>query len=863
MAQSKTKSGSSNLAGFSTRILPIAVALLASHWMLFLHIYRPPRTIWLPWTILSLAFLLILGRAHLHRQETFHTVFFCQPRWGSIVGAAACALLFITLPFPYSLCALPLGVGWLLICWLPSVTLLRTLATALIDFGVILLGGALLFPLFAEWAVRVHQLSGPATLFTPMIYGFLKLLGQSVDLIQGSLYLRTFEDLFRQTITTEKLFPMPFFIFTFLWSGVIVLRGSKMLLERLLLFWLTIAVYCIIRLSVLLLIMIQRGNPSYFWDPLAILISFLPLALLLREPDDFSTEPSLEKKKTSPKRSLVWVGVLLGFICGASIITAYAYREAGTLKAGRVLINEHGSDWEWTTEPLNTDDYNERTTYNYYCLAEFLNYYYQVSKNFEPLTPEILSDVDVLILKTPTQHYTASEIETVVEFVRRGGGVWVIGDHTNVFGTSQYLNPLLNHFGFRLNYDSTHDLETGNLSLFEKPRIFAHPSVINLSPYLFATSCSMQAPWHSESAIIGYGMRADYLDYSQKNFFPDRKRKQFDIQFGLIMQQAGKKLGAGRLLLYTDSTTFSNFFMFIKGKPELALGSVNWLNRQNQHSWLKAALLLIGVVALVALLSLKSWHGLTLAVLLLGGALAGVFAEQSARVSYALPQPIRPAPRINFERECSSYFLPTLRLGDEKDISYLTFYVWTQRLNGMPREVYNLAEAFAGRDPVVMIDPKGTLNDGQIETIRQYLTRGGKLLLLNSADNASETPKKLLSHFGLQLNTTISTADSLHTLTLAGRYFPLRINGKFSDLHGGEPFLKSDQGDGIGVSVTIGEGRLWAISCGQIFRNQMMGQTSVQPDAGLKALYEIEYDLIRELLQGYQQDTVESVEKPL
>ena len=39
------------------------------------------------------------------------------------------------------------------------------------------------------------------------------------------------------------------------------------------------------------------------------------------------------------------------------------------------------------------------------------------------------------------------------------------------------------------------------------------------------------------------------------------------------------------MLGFTDSTTFSNFFVFIRGKQELALGMIEWANRRNVHDW--------------------------------------------------------------------------------------------------------------------------------------------------------------------------------------------------------------------------------------------------------------------------------------
>jgi len=120
---------------------------------------------------------------------------------------------------------------------------------------------------------------------------------------------------------------------------------------------------------------------------------------------------------------------------------------------------------------------------------------------------------------------------------------------------------------------------------------------------------------------------------------------------------------------------------------------------------------------------------------------------------------------------------------------------------------------------------------------------------MSSADNGAEAPARILSDLGLKLQILSAPSDTLHTLTLQGRFFPLAIGKKFAGLSGGEVFLKSDQGDAIGVVKSMGRGKIYALSCGHLFRNSIMGQTAVEPDEGLKALYRIEFDLIRRLLE--------------
>jgi len=54
----------------------------------------------------------------------------------------------------------------------------------------------------------------------------------------------------------------------------------------------------------------------------------------------------------------------------------------------------------------------------------------------------------VLILKDPTATYDPSEVDLMEKFVKAGGGILMVGEHTDVFGTGRNLNDLARRFGF-------------------------------------------------------------------------------------------------------------------------------------------------------------------------------------------------------------------------------------------------------------------------------------------------------------------------------------------------------------------------------------------------------------------------------
>src|SRR5262245_10471562 len=115
-----------------------------------------------------------------------------------------------------------------------------------------------------------------------------------------------------------------------------------------------------------------------------------------------------------------------------------------------------------------------RLGYNYASIAKFLSHYYDVKANSAPLTPDVLRETDVLILKTPTRAYSPEERAAILEFVRQGGGLFLVGEHTNVWGSGFYLNALARPLGFDFRYDVVFDLRKQFEELYPTPRLGPH-----------------------------------------------------------------------------------------------------------------------------------------------------------------------------------------------------------------------------------------------------------------------------------------------------------------------------------------------------------------------------------------------------
>ncbi len=620
------------------------------------------------------------------------------------------------------------------------------------------------------WEPATTKLSA----LTPLLYWLSRALGWTVGSSQGSLFLPHIEGMVRATTTWERLGALPAML---LGAGGLALlpqlqrKSARDLLVRLAVAGLLGTGYLLLRYLVLTAVVAINNNPTLFWLPLSMALTFLPLGLLLARALPLRPavpEPAAPASRDAGGRYVVLAG--LAFLSGMSVIALLTFPDPGRPKAGRVLLDEYNSNWEWTTQALDTEWYGQKSGYNYYSLGQWLRYYYQVDTNFQPRTAEMLRNYDVLVIKTPTAPFAPEEIEAITAWVEAGGGLFLIGDHTNVFGTSSYLNPLARRFGLRFRYDSTYDLPTLRVTQYERPELLAHPAVLEMPPFLFATSSTLEAPLLAGNVMVGYGLRALPVDYSKRVFFPDKEKEQ-DYPFGLFLQSASVRHGRGRVVAFTDSTVFSNFTMFLGGKPEFFLGVMNWLNHAERWPWLEGVLVAlallagIGTVVLAGTLNRRRASIVILAALLLAAAIGPWASLQVAEARYPLPDPHTRPISIAFEAEHSRILLPTTLASGPPDASFQTFYVWTQRLGYVPTFAPTLEEALESAQVLVVIDPFRPFEPAEIAAVEQFVQGGGRLLVLAEPSAEGQLPAsgaELLAPFGLGLEVRRPTTGEIY-----------------------------------------------------------------------------------------------------
>ena len=629
--------------------------------------------------------------------------------------------------------------------------------------------------------------------------------------------------------------------------------------------------YTAFRFLVLATLAIEFGESSIMWRPGCVVLSWLPLALVLQIDNVLCASPFLNTSpfprvsrflnaSASPRavrllasrsRSTA-IRCLLPICAGFLLAFGTGYNDPGHEKLGRIVIDETHANWEWTREPFDTTSLGMRAEYNYYCLRDYLSHFYSVAPETSFISRATLETTDVLIIKTPTEPFTDAETNAIVSFVKGGGSLLLIGDHTNLFGMSAYLNSIAQRFGMEFRYDDTFDLESSGFSMYKRPAIWFHPSLRHVDQFEFLTSCTIKGDVCTEPVMVGYGLGSEDVDYGHPNFFGNIR---FDLsdRFGLFLQAAAKGFGRGRVLLFSDSTCFSNFCMFSPGKPELILGFVDYLNRQGKrHPYVRLGSLIASFVMLGLSCVVAGRHGIQI----FPGLILGLFAVSHINASIYGPIHERnPISTVIFDTSHSHVsFFNYLGISNRgQSQQFEQFYMCAQRVGLFPRggsirdiESYNPSS-------LVIVNPSKDFSAKEVKIVREYVKGGGRLLVTDSVTNPASTANQVLAPFGIQLGTVPKRANlvsppsrtrSVVKSTQSEAIVPvLYVYGPVE--------IKNDTGDNLMFAVTnIGRGKVIVATDSFCYSTSVLGPPlqRTTPQGQLLDIYRNIFALYAELM---------------
>lgn len=371
-------------------------------------------------------------------------------------------------------------------------------------------------------------------------------------------------------------------------------------------------------------------------------------------------------------------------LLGIALLLA-RWEPAGRPKEGRVVINTFHTEWSRTDRPYDRDWYGADSGYNYACLKRWFSVFKEVREVKTRLTRADLEGASVLMVYLPNVPLGEEERSLIVEFVRNGGGLLLIGDHTNVFGSTSHLNQISEPFGFFFRDDVLFDLDADFFQIIDLPRR-SGPFTHGMTFYKFRGPTSIQpTSFFTHTVLAVDHAKALRAIYSVNNFYPpphdDPKMKT-----GRFAVAVASRFGSGRVAAFADSTIFSNFEIFYPGKYEYLLNTLNWLNHEDgpmgaflrRCGLLAAAGLLLYV--LIATSSPRRWLEVIVAALLAAW-LVGVLVRTVEARRAGFPEPVAPARAVFFASLADepAYGLKTFTTDAPYEDRFDVFVQWVLR----------------------------------------------------------------------------------------------------------------------------------------------------------------------------------------
>lgn len=242
-----------------------------------------------------------------------------------------------------------------------------------------------------------------------------------------------------------------------------------------------------------------------------------------------------------------WTGKIASWIALALVCGHFIYQPMKS-QEGRVAYLEHGK-WANAGEAWNMNNLNMRSAYSYSELLRLLN-----ADRID--ISSLGSEFNEAWMITPTSPLSSAEISSLQNWIKDGGSLILITDHTDVFGHGRVANQLLDRFGIQTDYTAffpTRQDDGAQDGWGGEYKMRTSTTFKGYGAFPFIT-----ARWFNEAA-----------DYSTKNFF-GRLRATGEDEHSRRMIMGFKAFGRGRLVLMADSTMFSNFATYAPDSIRIA-----------------------------------------------------------------------------------------------------------------------------------------------------------------------------------------------------------------------------------------------------------------------------------------------------
>ena len=444
-------------------------------------------------------------------------------------------------------------------------------------------------------------------------------------------------------------------------------------------------------------------------------------------------------------RDMLWTGaVVVGLLGGVAALVVR--RPERPVMSARVVLYEKGY-LNWSSPDFESfGEYSAGMLGRLPVFLKLLGFDVVRSKS---LDDEALADARVVVIFNPYEKLSDAEHASVWDFVRRGGSLLVVGEHTWLNDRDEdTLNHLLSPSDIRFQFDSARYQIGGWLHGygFSADAVYYRMRGDGNHPGI-GIGASLRLKGSAEPMLFG---THGYSDWGVR---PRRPQTQFlgdnryvpGEQLGDLVLLAQQPFGAGRVVAVGDTSGFFNLLMMGSHDAVARLFAKLAAPPVRRYHAVRLVVALVFLAAAVALWAASPrWFVLSV---LLVGLLAGVGVPFCASREAASIQPV---PKGDVAYVDSSHVGKFSReIWRDDGLAGLYLNLMRNDVQSLRMDAFSAERLFAAR--MLFINaPSRRYSEREAGVISQFIKRGGYVVVCAGEDSAAAV-EPLLLRFGLRV----------------------------------------------------------------------------------------------------------------
>lgn len=360
-----------------------------------------------------------------------------------------------------------------------------------------------------------------------------------------------------------------------------------------------------------------------------------------------------------------------------------------------------------------------------------------------------LEKANVLVVINLDESFTKKEKNEIQQFVKRGGSLLVLGDHTGLGGMREPLNDLLKFTGVEFNFDSAHYLKQDWGDSYE---FFPHPVTHKLKSNReigISVGASLAISSNKAEPVItakfGFSDLGNALNKNNA-YLGDRRYNDGEL-LGDIILVAQAKYGKGKVLVFGDTSSFQNG-VFLKNYKFIK-NTFNWLVNEQVVMPRIIKNIVAVILMIVCTVLLFYFSKSNLADLKIFYLFATIFIALISTNLLDRKNIITSVPKGNIAYIDGSHLERFEKYGDEG--------IWSLSFNLMRNGYLPFInrdfseERLKNSKQFLVIAPAENFKHQEIEVIDDYLKNGG-IVIWSVGYEEKQASQKFLTKYGLDLD---------------------------------------------------------------------------------------------------------------